>query len=970
MWRERIRLSNYFAMAAIDNSQPRRKFATYGKSARKRLPDHGHQSRFSNAFSLSGTPVWERRSSNVWSGRPTSQAGESIAIGEGNLSYSTRKDESSNFRRKPFKVNLELLSKKASVDPPRKSQEKLAKRKSPTRASPAKNGAFDIFAVLPSDEELPVPKKATRHALEGSRSSPKKGFLEFDSAARDPYSIPSSDEDAGLSRRSEEILGRKRRRLGQAQTSKTERGLFDDDALQRHIAMETEEEDRISKPSSISASPISSLERSPPSSFPTSRLITRKLAKVTWGDLAGPDDLQPTSKAKDTHKNSDARPGNRAGNKLVGSSFKSPAKQKIPLEKQAHLNVTQARSSMAQDEVRSSKSEFLVSPKRNRHLAQSSSPRESRSTSSTSPINQDSYVARTTPKQARAWDALLAEVPIGPSPSQLKMRNLTLSAQARPAPWEQGGTNSRNHDSIQTSKRTSSVPTSQPARTKLIDAMGRNSLDDESSESDKDLQSSTDIESANLLKTTSRLDANEPGDSQRIIQPQSSQYGGPKVTYLRQRSYLTDQALDDPATFDMPLDIDDRIAPARRRVPRTAAAPKSLSSKTSEMNQNEDIEGSSNKMKSIHELRLAGGNKRFLDEAEAIFEDVDGTQTTISRKRSGLMDLTTKLIEKRFCEKFTVQGLDARLFALRGIEGDVLASAIFTCAILFILNNSPSSYRVLRAYQEHVIDVLTPLLDFDKDIEQVAKERRTNMSKFAQGAVSALRELVKQSFLWQDRPPIAISPKLLALKALDLIVRKARDGGDMSVIIPAKAIEKMASSLTAAPSESDVTLRALPETALLVSIFESHTLSASRYPDKTQRLLISSVAIALPAILAWSEDTLYDAQRLALRLTINVTNNDSDACGAFAQPEIMKMLYRTVVSKFDLLSGIVEGHEQEVALEHLIITLGTLINFAEWSDAARLCTLHEEPSGHYPVDELLKLFMQRAENAFEVSEYA
>lgn len=93
---------------------------------------------------------------------------------------------------------------------------------------------------------------------------------------------------------------------------------------------------------------------------------------------------------------------------------------------------------------------------------------------------------------------------------------------------------------------------------------------------------------------------------------------GPKITYARQRSFRTEE-LDENALFNTPLVMAQQPFRGHRNTGL----------------EDEELEGDtgSKMMKTIHELREAGVNNRFLDDIEELFGDIEG-DSPLGRRRS------------------------------------------------------------------------------------------------------------------------------------------------------------------------------------------------------------------------------------------------------------------------------------------------------------------------------------------------
>lgn len=94
-----------------------------------------------------------------------------------------------------------------------------------------------------------------------------------------------------------------------------------------------------------------------------------------------------------------------------------------------------------------------------------------------------------------------------------------------------------------------------------------------------------------------------------------------RVTYARQRSFLTEEVKEGGDPFAEPL------------LPLARPLGKGLRNAPS-LEEDDEEDPSPGMMKSLHELREAGVNKRFLDSVEGYFEDIEGN-VSMGQKRMG-----------------------------------------------------------------------------------------------------------------------------------------------------------------------------------------------------------------------------------------------------------------------------------------------------------------------------------------------
>lgn len=170
------------------------------------------------------------------------------------------------------------------------------------------------------------------------------------------------------------------------------------------------------------------------------------------------------------------------------------------------------------------------------------------------------------------------------------------------------------------------VEESAPRRRRLIDRLGTGAsqsdlIESLSSNSDESEEEYSQPQSQNVFGSQIVDTATEGQSQESVTEPlvklvYSNGRVGPKITYARQRSFRMEE-LDENALFNTPLIM------------------ASQQSNTG-LDEGEELEGDtgSKMMKTIHELREAGTNNRFLDDIEELFGDIEGG-TPLGRQRSG-----------------------------------------------------------------------------------------------------------------------------------------------------------------------------------------------------------------------------------------------------------------------------------------------------------------------------------------------
>ncbi|KAH0609875.1 uncharacterized protein H6S33_012421 [Morchella sextelata] len=510
-----------------------------------------------------------------------------------------------------------------------------------------------------------------------------------------------------------------------------------------------------------------------------------------------------------------------------------------------------------------------------------------------------------------------------------------------------------------------------PQRRRLIDRLGAGKPDypmmssSESESSDEGLDEYTYHTQQSTSQPRNPFESQPEVDiameeSQFTIEPTAKPVynnSGPKVTYARQRSFRTEE-FDENTMFNVPL----------------VMSQQSFGSKRNDgMGEDEDLEGEtgSKMMKTIHELREAGVNNRFLDDIEELFGDIEG-DSPLSRRRSGYLELAGKMREKSFISKFRANNFTERLFTKLNKQTDEIVCFILSYILCCLLLEDSTVQIASQARKNGSIPMLVRMLDFEKDIYIIAKDRKTNMSKATQSMVQDLRTQVEKSPIFSNRRPKILSPQIIALKVLEQSVRKLREAGVDDDILSAGGLGKLVHILNPFAITNFKGVEKARDTFVLelaVSTLESHAVG-NRVPAEQQfsPSELKIVAALIPAVIKMETSDVNDILLLILRFTINLTNNRASICNTFAESSLISVLVGMVCTKFDDLADLsLEMNERLVKLDLLILSLGLLINFAELSDRAR-CAVDDRGAPEDEktlLDELLHIYLERQERAAE-----
>ncbi len=807
------------------------------------------------------------------------------------------------------------------------------------------------------------------------------------------YDVPSSDEErAGRSSSRGPTVG-KRRKVTPEMEPEVVTYVYDDETLQRHIAAEAYINTKPNSPSTrqtagkarpqLSQGLTKKLQGNSVESasvkrqaLTTARYTTKPIKTLIADDSSKAvvsylqSQKRKRTNGRETAKNGSAKTQTMSNRhpKSSGDAHMSFNGRNVP----AGRAMEPMRRGSRYSNEDSSHSENLMSQPQ---TPPQTPPRSLKPTSGT------------TTRQRELWDRLLKDNEAISSPSNLHLPNLKIADSKVDLPL------GYRADRDTPNTVTQPMPPTRSPRRRLVDKLQRIDKDrlDSSDDSEEEISSDDDTGYSNLQSQASNehsilpLDASQNVNAQytgsntrnsafsKVAQP-IGQGAGLKVTYARQRSYLTDDGLGEAAIFG--ISITHEAAPdtkhGRRRARTTVAEYEPVKIPYDEMDDKECSQGGT--IRSIHELREAGGTVRLVSEMETMLDDIDEKNTvSVPLRRTALLDLVVKLQEASFCRLFIGQRLELRLLANVRLSNDVIINALYAVAVLYLLADPTSIQTLPRVSAEHVVNHLVGLLDNDQDLAKLLRDRRLNMSKLTQLDFKNCFGSVLKSANWRgDNPPI-LTPRVLCLQCLEYLVRQTRETGSEAEVLPLQAmrrivkiLEPAAPSLTALP-----TIPLTTDLRLAVSILESCTLSTTHLASGLLWTgeTLDTVLNLLPLLVPIKDRASGTLQTLVLRLYLNLTNNSSELCKAFARPDPIRAVFDIIISHFQYLSNDRGNTEQSLMLDNLILSLGFLVNLAEWCDSLGHMVMELCYGDVTFLESLLVLFVAKLEKTSEVRSF-
>ena len=826
------------------------------------------------------------------------------------------------------------------------------------------------------------------HQASSSTSTPKlrdhhrSSCGRIDSAKDDSlYDVPPSDDDHEHSN----TVARKRRKVmpNKAVTQKHS-PVYDDNSLQRHIAAEARRGERqiVHSPSEISALQDSNSRHGSVKHQAGAR--DRPNKRVSENPRATPS--REDSSLDCGRNGSDAKAVDQTQGRLIArKQSKRLVRAKSTIHRVQKSDVEPAKTTTGPtvpdtvfDEL--DPQEASNGP-RNLYTSRKSVYRP------TTPPRPTSAAGRaTTPRQRELWNRLLIDNAQVRSPSSLDLPSLILTEKRPESPHGPAEGREGSWGSYQHSAMVNGRPR------KIVDTLHQSEQDpDLFSDEHYDMRGSRsgDNKSESLLSEVSAADGAvtvqtpPSADSQAMIsqfQDRSfspskaipSLYGGGlKVTYSRQRSYLTDNDFGEAAIIGLPVPPEPHNRRGSGKRGLGDRIPKLQSMQSHDEEFGDLVESQGGTMRSIHELREAGGNVRMVSELEAILEDIGDHQPgSTSIRRSRLMDLVTKLEEPGNCRLFVDQGLESRLIADVGLGNDLITNSLLATALLQLLTCASSTLLLTQVGNVRVVQFLIDLLGSDQDILSHARLRGNNVPRAAQADLNNLCSALLKSTVWRAGKPSVLSCHVLSLQCLEYLVRQAREAGSLSEVLSAHAIERVVATSvppfpTAPPQPGEVSVVCLE---LAISILESCTIStaaecqASLWAGETLERVIG----LLPLLALWKGEECGTSRTLTLRLYLNLTNNSPGLCKDFSTPEIISVIFGIVISHFKQLADSTLEIDKGPLLDDLILSLGSLINLADLSEIARQSVMELGNGSQSYLDILLQLFMNKSKSAAEV----
>lgn len=376
-------------------------------------------------------------------------------------------------------------------------------------------------------------------------------------------------------------------------------------------------------------------------------------------------------------------------------------------------------------------------------------------------------------------------------------------------------------------------------------------------------------------------------------------------------------------------------------------------------------------VRSIHELRQAGANSRSADEIDDLLTRIGRPSgKPSSSRRNALIELSQKMQDKAFVRKFRDHNGDRSLFEQIGKETDIISGYALVAILTTLMATTASTHIVSQLEGQGFAVLLRRLFHFSVDIQTLARDRASNLSRNGQQSMTKLKASLLILPVWAPTTPFMLSPRRLALKALELVVKNTGSVGDE--FFSTEVTNYLFALLKNAPvpdawafPHSDESI----DFQLALTLLEAHSMQAMQSEARERWTFTHMPVLAdtLKSTLRQCNTRFGEVGMLVLKLALNTSNNNHDAPAAFIEKGTVRVLANALCDTFLAATNSVYNADTFTAfLEPVLVMSGIMINFSENDRATSKSLLLPSKSGQTALDRLITLFLDHHAATAEV----
>lgn len=370
-------------------------------------------------------------------------------------------------------------------------------------------------------------------------------------------------------------------------------------------------------------------------------------------------------------------------------------------------------------------------------------------------------------------------------------------------------------------------------------------------------------------------------------------------------------------------------------------------------------------VQSIHELRQAGANNRYTDEIDDLLERVGLPQSeTVSLRRNALLEIATKLHEKRFLRQFKDYGPPRTLFDDLSAETDPINAFSLISALLTLLGASVPIWNYKTLQDAGICRLLARLLQHHEDIFDIATRKELKLSRKSQQAVAVLGALVGRLSFWPSKPT-RMSPHRLALMFMFISCR-SQEGIEYlktSSQVIGHLLYLLKSSVWHEASKQDDEDLSSHDRLMVATVLEELSGAAVTSPGPMEwpEGYHHTISNALDIALKRPATTFGAIENSILKLAMNTTNNSAPAASIWQDTGRFQTLVASATSHFNLVkSDLANGQWNADLYNRLLLILGVTINICEHVRPA------DPPLEDIVLEDLIQTFLDNSSLTREV----
>ncbi|KAG5439527.1 hypothetical protein PCANB_002102 [Pneumocystis canis] len=371
----------------------------------------------------------------------------------------------------------------------------------------------------------------------------------------------------------------------------------------------------------------------------------------------------------------------------------------------------------------------------------------------------------------------------------------------------------------------------------------------------------------------------------------------------------------------------------------------------------EDSEPSSLNIKSIHELRESGINKKSLDEIQYLIDGLNKCNT-LKLRQSCYIELAKKMNGIEFSRNFRSRNFSHQLLENSEKDTDIVILYCTLFILCLIFQDKKCAYALVS--NNITFEIIFLGLSYNKDMIELCNFENCNINKSIQNSLIDLIKTEKSSNIHTNYTNKS-SCCILSINAIKSIIFLPtwRTSNYLEKLASFGCISNFYDIIDKICKDNIKEQFCLIET--IISSLEQYTLIIN---SNIHIGRISTIITLLTSNLFNNSEKKNKSHifQSSLRLLINLTNNNPSICDEVTHPEFIQILIDVVVSEKE------NSLSLDQSLDNTLLSLGLLINIIEKGSKINYITKHHEKV-HLElvtIDKLINTFTEWRKCSFSV----